>query len=505
MRRGAVLAWIAGLVVIGLAGGLWLARETPPDRETAMTHGLKHLEPGYFCPMHPQVTSDKPGRCPICGMDLVQSATAGQKGKREILYYRNPMDPAITSPVPNKDSMGMDYIPVYAGEGESGDFITVAPEVIGNLGVRTAKVERGTLPRRIDTVGYVGYDESLIGHVHLRTEGWIERLTVTTVGDRVEAGQLLFTLYSPTLVNAQEEYVQALGRGNERLIEASRQKLRALGVAPAQIEALQKTRKVERSISVFAHHHGVVSALDVREGMFVEPATETMTIVDLRSVWLLAEVFEQQSAWVQIGQQAEARIPSMPGRTWTGAVEYVYPSLDAQTRTLKVRLRFENPGEILKPNMFAHVGILASPRENVLTVPADAVIRDGAGERVVLALGGGRFAPRAIRSGIENAGRVEVLDGVSEGEDVVVSAQFLLDSEAGLSASFRRMESPPPPRPSPYEGEGDQVRRSALQGEGTADQRPSPWQGKSDPVPSPWKGEGQGEDEGHAGHTERPR
>lgn len=368
---------------------------------------------------------------------------------REVLYYRNPMNPANTSPTPQKDSMGMDYIPVYADEAAGGPTITVAPEVVNTLGVRTAKVERTVLARHIDTVGYVGFNESLIDHVHLRAEGWVERLAVNTVGDRVATGQLLFTLYAPALVNAQEEYVQALSGGNERLINASRQKLKSLGIGSDQIEALTSTRKAQRTISVHAHHGGVVADLMIREGMYVEPATETMTLVNLDSVWLLAEVFERQADWVEIGQQAEARVPSMPGRTWTGTVEYVYPSLDPVTRTLKVRIRFDNPHEVLKPNMFAHVGILASPRENVLTVPADAIIRDGAGERVVIALGRGRFAPREIRAGIESGGRVEVLDGLTDDEEVVVAAQFLLDSEASLTGSFRRMEPSPPTQASP--------------------------------------------------------
>jgi Cu(I)/Ag(I) efflux system membrane fusion protein len=375
--------------------------------------------------------------------------------EREILHYRNPMDPTITSPVPQKDSMGMDYVPVYADPAEGGSYIRVAPEVANSLGVRTSRVERGTLARHIDTVGYVGYNESLIGHVHLRTEGWIEKLEIDTVGDRVEAGQLLFTLYSPTLVNAQEELLQALGRGNDRLVDAARQKLRSLGVSTSQVDALARTRKAERNIGVFAHHHGVVSELNVREGMFVEPATETMTVVDLGSVWVLAEVFEQQSAWVQAGQAAEARVPAMPGRTWTGTVDFIYPSLEERTRTLKVRLRFDNPDEILKPNMFAHVAIEAAPRQDVLLIPREAVIRDADGERVIVALGDGRFAPRAITAGVESGDRVEIMDGLAEGEEVVVSAQFLLDSEASLSGTFRRMDpSQSPPRPSPSQGEG---------------------------------------------------
>lgn len=455
-----IILVLAVFAAAGLAAGMWSgmyqekisawieqlddiipgAAEGNMKRETAMEHARKHLDPTYYCPMHPQVTSNKPGRCPICTMDLVPLASAATPAEKEILYYRHPMDPSVTSDTPQKDSMGMDFIPVYADQAEGGPEVRIAPEMVNNLGVRTERVTRNSISRRIDTVGYVGYNESLIGHVHLRTAGWIEHLTVNTVGDRVKKGQLLFTLYSPVLVNAQEEYVQALERANERLINASREKLRALGVSVAQIDALTKNRKVKHTVNVYAHHSGFVSDLMVREGMYVEPVTETMSIVDLHSVWILAEVFERQAAWVKAGQQTVTKVPSFPDRRWTGAVDYIYPTLDPVTRTLRVRLRFDNPDELLKPNMFANVSILAEPRENVLTVPSDAVIRDATGERVIMALGEGRFVPRDIRIGIESDGLVEILEGLEEGEEVVVSSQFLLDSEASLRAGLRRMQ-----------------------------------------------------------------
>ncbi|MBM2829749.1 MAG: Cu(I)/Ag(I) efflux system rane fusion protein [Gammaproteobacteria bacterium] len=335
-----------GMIITTLLDDLYQPKSQKMD-ETVLGHAIKHLDPTYYCPMHPQVTSHEPGRCPICGMDLVALASAESEpmadtGERKILFYRHPMDPAVTSDTPQKDSMGMDFIPIYADETQGSELlVTIAPEIEQNLGVRIEKVERTTLSRRIDTVGYVGYNESLIGHVHLRTEGWIENLAVNTIGDRVAKGDLLFTLYSPTLVNAQEEYLQAQERSNERLINASRQKLKALGVSASQIETLAQTRKAERTINIFAHQAGVVSDLKVREGMYVEPATETITLVDLGSVWLQAEVFERQAAWVEIGQQAEARIQSLSVRTWKGSVDYIYPDLDPVTRTLKVRLRFD--------------------------------------------------------------------------------------------------------------------------------------------------------------------
>ncbi|MGH8581658.1 MAG: efflux RND transporter periplasmic adaptor subunit [Gammaproteobacteria bacterium] len=373
-------------------------------------------------------------------------ATAA-KGERKVLYWWDPMIPDFRSDKPGLSPMNMEMVPVYEDEaGGAGDpGITIAPEVVNNLGVRTARVSRGMLARRIDTVGYLDYDESRLNHVHVRAEGWIQRLMVKSKGERVEKGRLLFELYSPTLVNAQEEYLQALSMGNQRLTRASRQKLTALGISEGQIARLSEKRHADQVVQVFAHHDqgGVVSELMVREGMYLKPDTEIMTLVDLGTVWLLAEVFERQASWVELGQEVEARVPSFPGRTWKGKVDYIYPDLDPMTRTLRVRLRFDNPGELLKPKMFAHVTILADARQDVLSIPAEALIRDGVAERVVLALGQGRFEPREVVPGIESGDRIEIRKGLAEGDTVVVSAQFLLDSEASLKGGFRRMEPLP--------------------------------------------------------------
>ncbi len=384
-------------------------------------------------------------------------AGAKAAGERKILYWWDPMIPDFRSDKPGLSPMNMEMVPVYedeaSGTGDPG--ITIAPEVVNNLGVRTARVARGMLARRIDTVGYLDYDESRLNHVHVRAEGWIQRLVVKAKGERVEKGRLLFELYSPTLVNAQEEYLQALSMGNQRLIRASRQKLTALGISESQVARLTEKRHADQVVQIFAHHDqgGVVSELMVREGMYLKPDTEIMTLVDLGTVWLLAEVFERQASWVELGQAAEARVPSFPGRTWKGKVDYIYPDLDPMTRTLRVRLRFDNPEELLKPKMFAHVTILAEPRQNVLSIPAEALIRDGVTERVVLALGRGRFQSREVVAGMESGERIEVKKGLSDADTVVVSAQFLLDSEASLKGAFRRMEPLASRRPKDGNGE----------------------------------------------------
>ena len=361
--------------------------------------------------------------------------------EKDILYWVAPMDPNYRRDKPGKSPMGMDLIPVYADGGASGGTITIAPEVIQSLGVRTTPAERARLWRGIDTVGYVDYDESKVSHIHLRTEGWIEKLTVQSEGERVKKGEFLFELYSPKLVNAQEELVTAIASGNKGLIRASKERLSALGVSSSQIEQLQKDKKIRQRISIYAPQDGVVSTLPVREGMFVKPAMNVMSLGDLSSIWLLAEVFERQAGWVEVGQPAEVSLSYQPGKIWEGTVEYIYPDLDPKTRTLKVRLRFDNPDETLKPNMYANIRIFGGPKEDVIVIPVEGLIRTGREERVIIALGEGQFEARQVTAGIESGDFVEILQGVEEGDQVVTSGQFLIDSEASMRASLTRMSS----------------------------------------------------------------
>ena len=300
-------------------------------------------------------------------------------------------------------------------------------------------MRRGQLSRMINTVGYLDYDETLITHIHPRTEGWIEKLLVRAEGDHVRNGELLFELYSPTLVNAQEEFLQALSSGNKRLMAASRERLLALEVPQSQIDRLEKDRKASQYIKFFANQSGVISALNVREGMYITPMTDVMTIANLEQVWLLAEVFERQADWVSAGLNADATLPSMPGQVLKGKVDYIYPDLDPKTRTLRVRLRFENPERKLMPKMYAHVTIYGEPVMGVLSIPREALIRDGNQQRVILALGNGRFQARRVVAGIESGDRMEIKSGLDVGDTVVVSAQFLIDSESSLKASLQRM------------------------------------------------------------------
>ena len=362
--------------------------------------------------------------------------------EREILYWVAPMDPNFRRDEPGKSPMGMDLVPVYADEVDSQPgVVAIDPTVVNNLGVRTSVAERGSLPRRIETVGYVGYDEDTLQHVHTRVDGWIEKLATKATGDPVKKGQLLFELYSPTLVSAQQEYLAALRSNNVVLRQASRDRLIALGVTAGEIDQLDKEREANQRVRVYAQADGVISHLGVREGIYVTPDTEIMSVADLSRVWVLAEVFERQAAWVSPGQAAIVELDYLPGRTLEGTVDYVYPELDPTTRTLTVRLRFDNQAQMLRPNMFARVVINGDPVENIVHVPREAVIRGGESSRVVVALDDARFRSQPVLVGIESGDRVAIRRGLTEGDRVVTSAQFLIDSESNIESALQRMES----------------------------------------------------------------
>jgi len=382
--------------------------------------------------------------CLTAGLALPATPVFAAGDEPEILYWVAPMDPSYHRDKPGKSPMGMDLVPVYATPaGTAGDIVSIDPVMMQNLGVRTAKVERTRLWRRIDTVGYVAFDERKISHLHLRTDGWIEKLAVKSNGERVKKGDLLFELYSPDLVNAQEEYIQALRGNNAYLKRASRDRLEALGVSKAQIKQVASERHASQRVRIYASQDGIVDSLNVREGMYVKPATEVLALADLSSVWLLVDVFERQSEWVAPGQPAEARLGYVPGRVWEGKVEFVYPTIDPKTRTLQARLVFDNPDEALKPDMYANVNIYAGPKNDVLSIPREALIKTGDEQRVILDLGEGKFKARKVMAGMESGDFVEITAGLQEGDRVVTSAQFLIDSEASLKASFSRMESTP--------------------------------------------------------------
>jgi len=366
------------------------------------------------------------------------------KAEKKVLYWKAPMNPNFRSDKPGKGPMGMDLVPVYADEGGGDDkAVRISPAVINNIGVRTQPVVRSTLNRVIDTIGFIMPDDDATSHVHVRVSGWIEKLYFKTEGERVKKGDLLFQMYSPELVNAQVEYLQALTLTQKALAAAARERLIALGMTDRQITRLRKRGQADQLVDIRAPQDGVIIKLNVGEGMFIKPDTTVVSLTDLSTIWAMVEVYEDQSEWVAEGQKAVMRLPYLPGRVWEGVIDYVYPTIDPKSRTLQVRLKFDNPGEELKPNMYAETTVYGTPKEAVLNIPVEALIRSGKSERVVLALGQGRFRPARVVSGMEAGDRVEITSGLREGETVVTSSQFLIDSEASLNASFLRMEPQP--------------------------------------------------------------
>lgn len=472
--------FIAVLIFVLLAGGL--IRVFAPEKlallpflggakqESLLEHARKHSDPNYVCPMHPQIVRGKPGNCPICGMDLVKkepepeqprqneddgkSAASTKKKEKKIKYWVAPMDANYRRDKPGKSPMGMDLIPVYE-EAENNDTdadrdalprIKIKANTAQNMGIRTLPVSMQTLSRTIHTIGSISYNEDSLHHIHSRANGWIEKVHVKAEGDRVQQGQAMVEFYSPDIVAAQKDLLIAKKSGklfsqsgSGSLVESARQKLRLLDVPETLIKRIQSTGKSQDRVPILAPHAGVVTRMGIRDGMYVTPGLQMYTIADLSSVWVLVDVFEHQMSWVKAGNRAEMSVQGLPGELWKGTVDYIYPELNPVTRTLKVRLKFNTPKQRLKPNMFADVTLYAQPKK-VLSVPSEAVIYYENSPRIVKVVGTYKYQPVEIKTGMKSQGQVEILDGLHEGDKVVVSGQFMLDSESNLQASFRRLQ-----------------------------------------------------------------
>ena len=473
------------LLIIGLGlgtGGAWIAIERPawiPFVQVAKQAEEAEENVKYVGPMHPQIVKDKPGKCPICGMELVKKKVSeiGQKsgsGEKEIknktdeqeenVKYVGPMHPQIVRDEPGecpicgmelvKKKMGGDK--QASGKGEGGfkpGTIRIDPVVVNNLGVETARVEKTDLSRNFHTVGEVTYDERLVSHMHTRVNGWVEKLYLDAPGDKVQKGDPILEIYSPELVTAQEELLLALRREDrlsrsqgpgvdgQKMIRQTREKLKFYGLSEKEIQEVANTGKYKSTIVLRATQNGVVTELGVREGMRVTPKKMLYTIADLSRVWVQAQVYASNANWVEEGNRVKLEIPFMPGRSWEGKVDYVYPFMEAETRTVTARLVIDNQKGLLKPNMFATANIYASPLEDVLTIPRNSLIRTGKEEVVIQALGDGRFYPREVKAGIESEGRVQIKSGLKPGQKVVTSAQFLIDAESDLQAGMQRMDA----------------------------------------------------------------
>ena len=366
--------------------------------------------------------------------------SANSSAKKEPLYWVAPMDPNYRRDQPGQSPMGMDLIPYYGDDGDdSPGTIKVSPDVVNNLGVRTQKVTAETGSTTITGVGVVKYNEEQLFHIHPRMEGWIDKLYIKSSGQEVTKGQPLYEMYSPQLVNAQEELILALKRNDRRLINASEERLKSLQFSNEQIARVKKTQTALQRVTFNSPSHGVVENLEIREGFYVKPGDTLMSIGALDDVWVEVDILEKQASLISLNQPVSMKLDYAPGKTWRGLVDFIYPTLDPITRTLKVRLRFENPDQALKPNMYASIEIDAEAENSNPMVPNEAVIRTGRSDRVVLALGDGQFKSVDVTLGYVYDDYTEVLDGLVIGDEVVTSAQFLLDSESSKTSDFKRM------------------------------------------------------------------
>jgi len=373
------------------------------------------------------------------------AAVAPSQSERKPLYWHDPMYPQQKFDKPGKSPfMDMQLVPVYGDEKPAADAgVTVSARARQNLGMRMAVAEVTELRQELPAVGYVQADERRIVRVETRTTGWIEKLFVRAANDPVRAGQVLAEIYSPDLVAAQEEYLLARrmalsNAADESLARAARRRLESLGMPDSGISILEQSNQAQRRVPVVAPISGVLSELGVREGAMVQAGSAAFTVTDFSSVWIAVEVPEAQAALLQPGLRAETRIQSVPGKVFEGRVDYVYPELNTQTRTLKARVTLANPGLLLRPGMFVQISLVAAARK-ALMVPTEAVIQTGT-RSVVIVMDGDRFRAATIRTGAERDGRSEILAGLKEGERVVASGQFLIDSEASLKGALDRLE-----------------------------------------------------------------
>ncbi|PLA74486.1 efflux transporter periplasmic adaptor subunit [Hydrogenovibrio sp. SC-1] len=370
----------------------------------------------FVCPMHPQIIRDHEGTCPICGMKLVQQAfESGSESSQTIKIPEHAM--------PN-----------------------MAKGLQQGFAIRTAKAQKVTLWKYMPTFGKVTADETKVIHVHPRASGWISDLTVRTNGDAIQKGELLYRLYSPEIVAAQQDYLQILqnrkrhGEKGQTLLHSAQTRLQLLGVAPKTLEQLSKTQKLIYKVPVYASQTGVVSQLSIQSGMFVQPKTELMSLTDLSTVWIEAEVLPLQQQWVKPNLTTEIRFQAYPGQYWESQIDYIEPVTDATTKALKVRMTLPNKALAFKPNMLADVIIYGGPKHNALALPMEAIIDDGETRRLVVQSAPGQFEVKTVTTGMQTQGLVEILSGIEEGDSIVISGQFLIDSESQIQANLNRFK-----------------------------------------------------------------
>ncbi len=385
-----------------------------------------------------------------------KSDTSDQQ-EREILYWKAPMNPDEIYDEPGKSKMGMDLVPVYADEATGPEgMVKINPVVVQNMNVRTAEATQKDLSSTVNTVGRVEYDERKLHNVNTKISGWIEDLFVDYTGKMVRRGQPLFSIYSPELVTTQQEYLLALKTrdkvgassfetiraGGNSLLKATRQRLENWDIPESAIKRLEQTGEVKKAIELKAPADGVVLHKNAVAGEYIKAGSNVYRIADLSTVWVQASVYDYEVPWLQEGQPAHMELSYQPGKMYRGKVDYIYPTLNEKSRTVQVRLAFNNPELALKPGMYANVNIQTRPKEDATVIPNEAIIRTGERNIVFVSKGDGAFEPREVtlgREGGERNNEIEILSGVKPGEKIVTSAQFLFDSESRLQEAIQKM------------------------------------------------------------------
>ncbi|MCF8082736.1 MAG: efflux RND transporter periplasmic adaptor subunit [Deltaproteobacteria bacterium] len=439
-------------LMIGGAGAYLLGYLGPKQGTSEQSAAQKEeRKVAYWrAPMNPTEIYDKPGKSAM-GMDLVpvyedeirSEGMRKQKSERKIAYWRSPMNPTEIYDKPGKDTMGMDLVPVYEDELVGGVDVRIDPVVQQNMGIRTARVEKAPLVRTLRTYGNITYDETRTVEVSPKVSGWIEAIHVDFVGESVKKGEPLFELYSPVLFSAQQEYLAAYrslkeGSGNRGLLESARQKLRYFDIPEIEIDALEASGKIKKTLTFRSPFNGVVVLKNAEEGTHIKVGATVYRIADLSRIWVIAHVYEYELPWVSEGQEAEMSLSYLPGRTYSGKVSYVYPYLHQKTRDIPIRMEFDNPDLTLKPGMYADIIINSSQGEGVV-IPSEAVIRSGERNLAFVVKENHRFSPRDLVLGLRMDEKVQVLSGLSSGEVIVTSGNFLIASESKLKEAVQKM------------------------------------------------------------------